>query len=273
MSGLVFEKVCFAWNAGTGQEVEVLSDLNLSIEEGSLICLLAPSGAGKSTMLSLMSGLELPTAGRVLWRGEPVAGPSPDRGLVIQTPRLFPWADVQANVEWGLRMRGVPRAERRRQATEMLQNVGMSAWANRRVTELSGGMRQRVAIARTLANGSSMLLLDEPFVGLDVQTRMLMQRFTLSLWQKERLTVVLVTHDIQEALMADRIIVLSRRPARILDDIAVNLPRPRVMGDPALPALRRHLTRLIEAEVLEGAREEGTWAAAAEAPPVWKTDG
>ena len=156
---------------------------------------------------------------------------------------------------------------------EMLQNVGMAAWAGRRVNELSGGMRQRVAIARTLANGSSLLLLDEPFVGLDVQTRMLMQRFTLALWQEQHKTVVFVTHDIDEALMCDRVVVFSRRPARILDDVEVALPRPRDRDDRALTTLRTHLSGIIETQVLEGARQEGTWAAATEAPPMWKTSG
>ena len=273
MSGVVLESVSFAWNQGTDQEVQVLSDLSLTIQEQALVCLLAPSGAGKSTMLYLMSGLELPTAGRVLWRDEPVTGPSPDRGLVFQAPTLFPWADVQANVEWGLRMQGVPRRRRRAQAEQMLRNVGLAAWAHHRVDELSGGMRQRAAMARALANGGSLLLLDEPFVGLDVQTRMLMQRFTLRLWSEEGKTVVLVTHDINEALMADRVVVLSRRPARILDDVEVTLPRPRDMQDRALTTLRTHLSRLIEAEVMAGAREEGTWEDAARAPAVWRTNG
>ena len=273
MSGVSFEGVSFAYNAGTPQEVKVLSDVCLTIEEHEFVCLLAPSGAGKSTMLYVMSGIETPTAGRVLWRGEPVSGPSPDRGLVFQTPKLFPWASVQANVEWGPRMQGVPRRQRRQLAQEMLRNVGMSAWADRRIDELSGGMRQRVAIARTLANGSRLLLLDEPFVGLDVQTRMLMQRFTLALWREQQKTVVLVTHDINEALMADRVVVFSRRPAQILDDVRVELPRPRQIQSRPFTVLRTRLSRLIEAEVMEGARDEGTWADAVEAPAVWKTNG
>ena len=273
MSGICFDGVSFAWNAGTDHEVAVLSDLTLTIEEHEFVCLLAPSGAGKSTMLYLMSGIEDPTAGRVLWRGNPITGPSPDRGLVFQTPKLFPWASVQANVEWGPRMQGVPRRRRRQLAREMLRNVGMSAWADRRIDELSGGMRQRVAIARTLANGCNLLLLDEPFVGLDVQTRMLMQRFTLALWSEQRKTIVLVTHDINEALMADRVVVFSRRPAKILDDVRVELPRPRNIQDPAFTTLQTHFSRLIEAQVMEGARREGTWEEATEAPAVWKTNG
>ena len=273
MNALEFRNVHFAWNGGGAEAVEVLQGMSFSIEKRHLVCILGPSGCGKSTVMQLAAGLERPDSGDVLSQGQAVEGPSSDRGLICQKPKLFPWCTAIANVEWGLRMRGVGRAERRRIAKEMLANVGLFDWAHRRVQELSGGMQQRVAIARTLANDPDLMLMDEPYAGLDVQTRLLMQRFLLSTWAQTGKTIVMVTHDIDEALIADRVIVLSRRPARILEDLAVDLPRPREVHCPEFARLRARLSRLIEREVMADASETGGWEAAVDAPAVWKTNG
>ena len=246
--------------------------MSFSIGRGEFVSILGPSGCGKSTVLQLVAGLEKPNSGEVLWNNYQIVGPAPERGIVFQVPKLFPWATVRSNVEWGLRMRGITASDRMRISTEMLSNVGLLAWANRYVKELSGGMRQRVAIARTLANECDLILMDEPFVGLDVQTRMLMQRFIVSIWSQMQKTVLLVTHSIDEALMADRVIVFSRRPARILEDLSLDLPRPRDIQAPEFISLRSTLTRLIEAEVMDEASENGSWDTAAHASPVWKSD-
>ncbi len=218
-----------------GDEVRVLNKVSLTIdakgsgsekESGSFVVLLGPSGCGKSTILSIIAGLTLPDEGEVLVYGKPVAGPRLHSATVPQAYTCFPWLTALENVEFGLRLKGVPEAER--VAEEYLSKVDLAAFANAYPDELSGGMKQRVAIARTLAMKRRIVLMDEPFGALDAQTRADMQEMLIQLWEAESNTIVFVTHDITEALLlADRIVVLSSRPAEILKDMQVPFSRPR----------------------------------------------
>ncbi|MGC4074413.1 MAG: ABC transporter ATP-binding protein [Nibricoccus sp.] len=208
--------------------VEAIRHLDLSIAPGEFVSVLGPSGCGKSTLVGAIAGLQRVTSGTVLVDGAAVRGPGPERGVVFQSHTLFPWKTAAANVEFGLKMRGVDRAERSGAARGILRYVGLEEFADRLPGELSGGMQQRVNLARVLVNKPRVLLMDEPFAALDAQTRLLMQELLLQLWSEFRMTVVFVTHDIDEAIfLSDRIVVLSQRPAEIREEITVALPRPR----------------------------------------------
>ncbi|SPC20338.1 ABC transporter ATP-binding protein [Cupriavidus taiwanensis] len=205
-----------------------VQQLSVDIPAGQFVCILGPSGCGKSTLLGAIAGHLRPAAGEILLDGAPVRGPAPERGLVFQQHSLFPWKRVLDNVGFGLKMQGMPAAERRREAQALLDLVGLGSFAQRYPAQLSGGMQQRVEIARVLINRPRVLLMDEPFGALDAQTRAHMQALLLDVWTQMRTTVVFVTHDIDEALfLADRVLVMSQRPGRILADIAVPFERPR----------------------------------------------
>ena len=214
-----------SFTAPDGSTVDALDRVSLSIAAGEMVCLVGPSGCGKSTLLRLIAGLEAPTSGQ-LWAGaEPIDGPSADRGLVFQDPNLFPWLTIRKNVQVGLRARGV-LSEKRPEVDEFLRLVGLETFANAYPHQLSGGMAQRVALVRALINHPSILLLDEPLGALDAFTRMRMQDEVLRLWEARGTTMLLVTHDIDEAIyMSDRIIIMSPRPARIERVIEVPLAR------------------------------------------------
>ncbi|MBO4273417.1 ABC transporter ATP-binding protein [Microbispora triticiradicis] len=222
---------------GVGKEFvpgrPVLQDVDLSVASGDFVCVVGASGSGKSTLLGMVAGLVPPTSGRVLLDGREVAGPGPDRGLVFQTASLYPWRTVAQNVAFGLEALGVPRAARRERVRWLLGEVGLGHLAGALPGRLSGGQQQRVAIARALACAPRVLLLDEPFGALDVQTKEDMQLFVRQVWQDvtpagERPTVVMVTHDTEEAVfLARRVIVLSSDPGRISQEIAIGLPEPR----------------------------------------------
>lgn len=210
------------------QRFTALDRLDFSIEPGEFVCVLGPSGCGKSTLLAALAGHVAASAGEIVVDGERVLRPHPERGLVFQQHTLFPWKRVIDNVAFGLKMRGLAADERRRQASELLNLVGLNGFGSRYPAQLSGGMQQRVEIARALINRPRVLLMDEPFGALDAQTRAMMQTLLLDVWTQVPTTVLFVTHDIDEALfLADRILVLSQRPARIVADLAVTLPRPR----------------------------------------------
>jgi NitT/TauT family transport system ATP-binding protein len=214
---------------GRGEKAfEAVQDVSLSIEPGEFVCLIGPSGCGKSTMLGALAG-HIPVArGQLDVDGKPVAAPHPDRGIVFQHHTLFPWKSALENVAFGPKMRGVGRKERRRQAQEILELVGLQGFVNRYPKQLSGGMQQRVEIARVLINKPRLLLMDEPFGALDALTRMIMQELLLDIWSRVRTTIVFVTHDIDEALfLADRVVVMSARPGRIVEEIKVPFARPR----------------------------------------------
>ncbi len=234
--------------AGTAA-FEVVRDIDLAIPPRQFVCLLGPSGCGKSTLLGALAGHLALARGSLALDGEPVAGPHPERGIVFQQHTLLPWRRVLDNVAFGPKMRGVPRAERLARARDFLALVGLADFADRYPSELSGGMQQRVEIARVLINQPRVLLMDEPFGALDAQTRLTMQEVLLDIWTRLPTTVVFVTHDIDEALfLGDRVLVMSARPGRILEDIPLAFPRPRgrdLVTDPDFVALKRRCLDLL----------------------------
>jgi ABC-type nitrate/sulfonate/bicarbonate transport system ATPase subunit len=231
-----------------------LQATDLDVAENEFITILGPSGCGKSTLLRIVAGLDHPTAGTVQLDGRRIAGPGADRGMVFQSYTLFPWLTVLDNVCFGLRERGLPRAEQVASAKRFVAQVGLQGFEQHFPKQLSGGMQQRTALARALANRPRMLLMDEPFGALDHQTRELMQELLLGIWEADRVTVLFVTHDIDEAVfMASRVVVMSARPGRIKLDLPVNLAHPRhyaMKTTPAFVALKAELTEAVRAEVL-----------------------
>jgi ABC-type nitrate/sulfonate/bicarbonate transport system ATPase subunit len=231
--------------AADGSDVHALEATTLTVAAGEMVSLVGPSGCGKSTLLRLLAGLDAPTSGE-LWVGnERIYTPSAERGLVFQDPNLFPWLTVRRNIEAGLVARGVLR-ERRHEVQEFMRLVGLEAFANAYPHQLSGGMAQRVALARALVNHPRVLLLDEPLGALDAFTRMRMQDEVLRLWQARGTTMLLVTHDIDEAIyMSDRIVIMTPRPGRIDQIIDVTLDRPRQRNSPGFLALRAEILELL----------------------------
>jgi NitT/TauT family transport system ATP-binding protein len=228
-----------------GKTLPVLNRMSLRIQPGELVSLLGPSGCGKSTLLRLVAGLETPTVGSITADGVPIIRPDPSRVVMFQDPTLYPWRTVKANVSLGLEARGLLRRQSHR-VDEALQLVGLTEFATAYPHQLSGGMAQRVSLARALVNDPRLLLLDEPLGKLDSMTRMTMQQELVALWQRTGFTSLLVTHDVEEALlMSNRVIVLSDRPATIRADIAVDLPFPRHRGDPRLTEPRREILGLL----------------------------
>jgi ABC-type nitrate/sulfonate/bicarbonate transport system ATPase subunit len=236
-----------------------LQATDLEVAENDFITILGPSGCGKSTLLRIVAGLDVPTAGEVLLDGQRIHGPGADRGMVFQSYTLFPWLNVLDNVCFGLRERGWPRAQQLDTAQRFIHQVGLQGFERHYPKQLSGGMQQRTAIARALANNPRMLLMDEPFGALDHQTRELMQELLLSIWEQQKKTVLFVTHDIDEAVfMAGRVVVMSARPGRIKLDRAVALAHPRhysVKTSPAFTALKAELTEAVREEVLAAQRQ------------------
>ena len=212
--------------------VQALVDVDLQVPDGEFVALLGPSGCGKSTLLNLIASFEQPTSGELLVHGATHAAPGPDRGVVFQEAALFPWLTVWENVVFGPKTQGLPKYEYEEKAREMIKIVGLSDFTQHLPVQLSGGMRQRVGIARILTLGSRVLLMDEPFGALDAQTRLTMQELLLSVWQRLKPTIIFVTHDIDEAIfLADTIYVMSARPGRIAQKITVPLARPRTIED------------------------------------------
>jgi NitT/TauT family transport system ATP-binding protein len=232
-----------------GQVIEALQHIDLVVQPGEFVCLLGPSGCGKSTLLNALAGFVEPSSGQIEVGGQAVSAPGPDRGMVFQEYALFPWMTVAQNVAFGLEMRGLPALAVRERVGSLLAMLGLADFAGRFPKDLSGGMRQRVAIARVLALDSPIMLMDEPFGALDALTRRTLQDELLQLWQRWRKTVIFVTHSIEEALyLADRIVVLSYRPGTIKRDLIVSLPRPRDAASPSFNALKRELDGLVMSE-------------------------
>jgi NitT/TauT family transport system ATP-binding protein len=236
-----------------GGVTEAIGDVTLEIGDGEFVALLGPSGCGKTTVLNVVAGFIEASGGTVAVGGTPVRGPGPDRGVVFQDFALFPWLTVESNVAFGLKMQGVPRAERRERAGKMLELVGLDGFGAKYPHELSGGMRQRAGVARVLVTDPSMMLMDEPFASIDAQTRRQLQQEVLRIWDASRPTVLFVTHDVDEAIfMADRVVVLSGRPSNVVADIRVPLERPRtwrdVQSDPAFIDLRDELLTMLGVE-------------------------
>ena len=240
-------------NERTGQSLAVLSDIDLAVFEGELVSIVGPSGCGKSTFLNAVDGLIRVTSGAILVNGRAVDGPGPDRAMVFQHDSLFPWRTVLENVMYGLDLQGrLARTERRERARALVELVGLAGFAEHYPHELSGGMRQRVNIARALVVEPQLLLLDEPFAALDAQTREFMQVELLKILARARTTALFVTHQISEAVfLSDRVVVFSARPARIKEVIAVDLPPERSLTlkhQPAFVELEQRIWRLIEQE-------------------------
>ena len=235
------EKVCRTFAGPAGERIEALRDVSLEVEEayspegrdlGEFRVLLGPSGCGKSTILRLIAGLDFPDSGKVEVNSKPVEGPGRDRGMVFQKYTSFPWLSVADNIAYGLTIQGAPAAQIRETVTRLVEAVGLSGFEKSYPDRLSGGMQQRVAIARTLAVRPEVILMDEPFGALDAQTRGDMQHLLLRIWDETACTVLFVTHDVEEAVyLADRIFILSARPGTIVEDVPVPLGRPR---DPAM---------------------------------------
>lgn len=239
---------------GSASSTRALESLDITIEEGEFVTVIGPSGCGKSTLLEIVAGLEPPTAGTVSMNGETLTGPQPDIGVVFQEDATFPWLTALQNVEFGLEHSGVPKSERHSRARASLELVGLADFASHRPGQLSGGMRQRVNIARVLASLPKVVLMDEPFGALDEQTRLLLSDEVLRLWRESGATFVLITHSLNEAaLLSDRIVVMSSRPGRIKEIVRNTLPRPRSVEQFAteeFTAVTHHLWELLQQEVL-----------------------
>jgi NitT/TauT family transport system ATP-binding protein len=246
---------------GRKRSVQALDRATVSLADNEFVSLVGTTGCGKSTLLSIVAGLQEPTSGEVLVDGRRVQGPGRDRGVVFQTYTLFPWLTALENVEFALREEPVGRRERRQRALEQLRLVGLEQFVDSHPNQLSGGMKQRVAIARALSYRPEILLMDEPFGALDALTRQLMQELLTRVWEQHRLTVLFVTHDVEEAVyVSDRVVVMTNRPGRIKTEIPVDLPRPRSYGmvsSPEFAALHGRVIEAIRDESLAAAGLEG----------------
>ncbi len=255
MSKLVIENLSRIFPAvHGGPAVTALQPTNLSIGDNDFVTILGPSGCGKSTLLRMVAGLDRPTTGTIMLDGRRITAPGPDRGMVFQSYTLFPWLTISQNIAFGLTEKGMNAAEAKEIVASYIDKVGLRGFENHWPKQLSGGMQQRTAIARALANNPAILLLDEPFGALDNQTRALMQELLLGIWEREKKTVLFVTHDIEEAIfIASRCLVMSARPGRIKADLSINLPYPRhytLKTSPEFSDLKARLTEEIRAEAV-----------------------
>ena len=238
-------------------EKNTLMDINLDIEDGEFICITGPSGCGKTTLLNIIAGLDVPTDGEMLLDGKPITGAGADRVVMFQESALFPWLTVIDNVKFGLKIAGKSKEEQEKIAMHYLELVQLAHFRDYRCHEISGGMKQRAALARALALDSKILLMDEPFASLDKQTKNVMRDEVQDICLKTKKTVILITHSIEEAVFfADRIIVLSANPGQIINDIKVDFPRPRHIESPDFIELRANLLKQIRKEVDKNAGQE-----------------
>jgi NitT/TauT family transport system ATP-binding protein len=229
--------------------IEALRNANLTVAPGEFVCLIGASGCGKSTLLRMIAGFETITAGQITMRGQPVTGPGPDRGMVFQDYGLFPWLTVRNNIAFGPIARGKPKPEARATADRFVAMMGLDRFIDSYPHQLSGGMKQRVAIARVLANDAQLALMDEPFGALDAMTRERLQDELLGIWRATGLSVVFVTHSLEEAIfLADRVVVMSPGPGRIVAEQPITLERPRDVSSPEFNAIRRKLAALLHAD-------------------------
>ena len=253
MNQLSIRGVSRTFTGTRGQSTQALLPIDFEVKENDFVTILGPSGCGKSTLLRIVAGLDYPTEGRVLLDGQTIEGPGADRGVVFQSYTLFPWLTIAQNIRFGLRERGMSEAEQKERSDYFIAKVGLRGFENHFPKQLSGGMQQRTAIARALANGPRILLMDEPFGALDHQTRELMQELLLGIWEAERKTVLFVTHDIDEAVfMGSRVVVMSARPGRIKLDRTVPFAHPRhysVKTTPPFSELKGELMEQVRVEV------------------------
>ena len=231
-------------------QVVAMEDITLEVKNGEFVCILGPSGCGKTTLLRMIAGLQSPTSGKILLNGKEISGPGSDRGMVFQEFGLLPWRTVRGNVEFGLEVKKVDRAERSKISSKLIEMVGLTGFENSHPAELSGGMKQRVGIARALANDPAILLMDEPFGALDAQTRNLMQKELLRIWKETKKTVIFVTHSVDEAVfLADRIVVLTTRPGHIKEIYDIPWEKPRDRASVDFANLRKRILNELEQEV------------------------
>ncbi len=258
MSEAKLEAVHVRKEFGNGpNKVIAIEDITLKVRENEFLVIVGPSGCGKSTFLYLAAGFEEPTSGEILLDGRRIEGPGPDRGFVFQEFALYPWKTVLENVSFGLEIQGMDKKAAREKAREYIRTIGLSGFENAYPHTLSGGMKQRVGIARALAYDPEVLLMDEPFGSLDAQTKKLMQQELLRIWAKTRKTVVYVTHSVVEATyLADRVVVLTARPSRVKGIVEVNIPRPRSYTDEKYLSIRERILGLLDEEVAKAFEEE-----------------
>ncbi len=237
-------------------EIVALDNLNLSVNENEFVVIVGPSGCGKSTFLRIVAGFEKPTQGKVLLDGKEIIGPGPDRGFVFQEPVLYPWRTVLDNITFGLEVQGVKKDEARKIAMKYIKIIGLEGFENAYPYSLSGGMKQRVEIARALAYNPEVLLMDEPFGALDAQTRKIMQGELIRVWERLKKTVIFVTHSVIEAVyLADRIVVMTARPGKVKSIIKVGLPRPRSYTGEKFLKIREKVLKYLEKEVLKSVKK------------------
>lgn len=255
--------VCLSYRAQDGQKLLALDNIHLEVRAGEFVCIVGPSGCGKSTLLHLVAGLQAPTSGEIMVDGKPVEGPGTDRILIFQDHGLFPWLTVGQNVEFGMKMKGMPKVERKERTAHYLQLVHLAKFHDSYIHQLSGGMRQRVAIARALATEPDVLLMDEPFAALDAQTRDLLHDELERIWSETGCTIIFVTHNVREAVrLGDRVVLLTFRPGRVKTEFPIALQRPRSLEDPevalaaraVLDELREEINSSLEAEYKSGVK-------------------
>lgn len=256
--GITIEGLGVTFNAGQEGAVEALSPVDLQIQPGEFIALVGPSGCGKSTLLNVLAGFINPTTGKALVGDELITRPDIDHGMVFQDYALFPWLNVIDNVAFGLERQGIGKDDRYARALENLDMVGLKDFAHKRVHELSGGMKQRVAIARVFSTNPSIILMDEPFGALDALTRRFLQHQLLEIWQRNRKTVVFITHSVQEAVyLASRVIVMTARPGQIKLDLTVDLPHPRDFASAEFRELEKRVYDHLDEELAKSFKLEG----------------
>ncbi len=240
-----------------GNSVVALDGINLDVQEGDFICIVGPSGCGKSTFLNIVAGLEIPDSGEILLNGKPISTPGPDRTMVFQEGALFPWLKVIDNVEFGLKMAGIPQDERRQISQRYLDMMQLTKFADSYTYQLSTGMKQRVAIARALAMDPEILLMDEPFAALDSQTRDLLLVELQLIWERTKKTIIFVTHNISESvILGNRVVVFKNRPSKIKKEITIDYRRPRLMEDENLQKYYHQIVEELKNEVIAQIKDE-----------------
>jgi len=263
ISKVALSEICLSYRTQSGERLLALDHINLQVKTGEFLCVVGPSGCGKSTLLLLIAGLHQQTSGQILVDGKPVQGPGTDRIMIFQEHGLFPWLTVSQNVEFGMKMKGISKAEREEKTRYYLRLVHLAKFKDSYIHQLSGGMRQRVAIARALATEPDVLLMDEPFAALDAQTRDLLHDELERIWSETGRTIIFVTHNVREAArLGDRVVLLTFRPGRVKSEFPIDLPRPRHLEDPVvartareiLDELRDEINRSLEAEYQDGVK-------------------
>ncbi len=254
---VVLDAISLSYKTTSGESLLALDKISLEVRSGEFLCIVGPSGCGKSTLLHLIAGLQPQTSGKVLVDGKPVSGPGTDRILIFQELGLFPWLTVGGNIEFGMKMKNVPKAEREERVQYYLRLVHLLNFRDSYIHQLSGGMRQRVALARALATEPDVLLMDEPFAALDAQTRDLLHDELERLWAETTRTIIFVTHNVREAVrLGDRVALMTFRPGRVKQEFSVNLPRPRHMEQPDVARTAGEILSCLREEINKSLEEE-----------------